>query len=105
MKSIIVEEYQRLKELQVMYDKIISQFPKGSVVKKKRGQKYYCYLSYRVNSKVKSDYIGTIDSENVKDLSEKIAERKKYEILRKRVRKIFKKWRGMYMLRSDDIVH
>jgi len=86
MKSIIDEEYQRLKKLQLMYDEKISQFPKGSVVKKKRGQKYYCYLSYRDKNKVKTDYIGTIDSEKVKEVVKKVEERKKYENLRKRVK-------------------
>jgi hypothetical protein len=83
IKSVVLEENARLHELVELYNKNISQFPKGSLVKKKRGKQFFCYLSYREAGKVKSDYIGSVNSEKVQELEMKIEQRRKYERLRK----------------------
>jgi hypothetical protein len=83
IKSVVLEENARLHELIELYNKNISQFPKGSLVKKKRGKQFYCYLSYREAGKVKSDYIGSVNSEKVQELEKKLGQRRKYERLRK----------------------
>ena len=83
IKSVILEEHARLLEVVAEYDKKISQFPKGSIIRKQRGLKYYCYLSYREQGKVRSDYIGSEDSQDVLELTRKIEQRRRYERLRK----------------------
>lgn len=83
IKSVVLEENARLHTLIELYKRKISQFPKGSIVKKKRGNQFFCYLSYREAGKVKSDYIGRVNSVKVQELESKIEQRRKYERLRK----------------------
>jgi hypothetical protein len=83
IKSVLEEEYVRLKKLKSRYAKDISALPVGSLSIKNRNSKEYAYIAYRKNGKVKTDYIGSADSEEVYILQEKIKNRKKLELLLK----------------------
>ncbi|MBA7528363.1 hypothetical protein ES705_20546 [subsurface metagenome] len=87
LKSVLQEEYERLKALLKKYDDEISALPHGSISIKKRNQKEYVYLAYRKKENVKFEYIGSISSEKSKNVVKKVKLRKGYEIKLKQVRK------------------
>jgi len=87
LKSILKEEYERLKALSGKYHDEISALPRGSISIKKRNQKEYVYLAYRKKGNVKFDYIGSLSSEKSKDVLNKVKLRKKYEIKLRQVGK------------------
>ena len=87
LKSVLQEEYERLKALLQKYNDEISALPHGSISIKKRNQKEYVYLAYRKKGNVKFEYIGSISSEKSKNVVKKVKLRKGYEIKLKQVRK------------------
>ena len=87
LKSVLQEEYERLKALLEKYNDEISALPHGSISIKKRNQKEYVYLAYRKKENVKFEYIGSISSEKSKNVVKKVKLRKGYEIKLKQVRK------------------
>ena len=87
LKSVLQEEYERLKALLEKYNDEISALPHGSISIKKRNQKEYLYLAYRKKGNVKFEYIGSISSEKSKNVVKKVKLRKGYEIKLKQVRK------------------
>ncbi len=87
LKSVLQEEYERLKALLQKYNNEISALPHGSISIKKRNQKEYVYLAYRKKENVKFEYIGSISSEKSKNIVKKVKLRKGYEIKLKQVRK------------------
>ena len=87
LKSVLQEEYERLKALLEKYNDEISALPRGSISIKKRNQKEYVYLAYRKKGNVKFEYIGSISSEKSKNVVKKVKLRKGYEIKLKQVRK------------------
>jgi len=90
LKSVLHEEYERLKALLEKYNDEISALPHGSISIKKRNQKEYVYLAYRKKGNVKFEYIGSISSEKSKNVVKKVKLRKEYEIKLKQVRKDLK---------------
>ena len=87
LKSVLQEEYERLKALLEKYNNEISVLPHGSISIKERNQKEYVYLAYRKRGSVKFDYIGSLSSEKSKNVVKKVKKRKDYEIKLKQVRK------------------
>jgi hypothetical protein len=87
LKSVLQEEYERLKALLEKYNNEISALPHGSISIKKRNQKEYVYLAYRKKENVKFEYIGSISSEKSKNVVKKVKLRKESEIKLKQVRK------------------
>ena len=83
LKDVIQEEYNRLDSLLKLYDEKISECVKGSISVKKRGKHSYFYLAYREEAKVKFFYIGKEGSLSVKEISDKIEKRHRYEKMRK----------------------
>ncbi len=77
--DILEEERERLIKLKEKYEHQLSGLPKGSLSRKRRWNREYVYLVYRDSGKIKFDYIGPVDSEAVKELSEKIDQRKELE--------------------------
>src|SRR6056297_125198 len=77
--DILEEEKNRLISLKEKYEHQISVLPKGSLSRKKRWNREYIYLAYRKDSKVKFVYIGPRDSEEAKELTEKIDKRRELE--------------------------
>lgn len=90
LKSVLQEEYERLKALIEKYNDEISALPRGSISIKRRNQKKYLYLAYRKKENVKFEYIGSISSEKSKNIIKKVKLRKEYEIKLKQVRKDLK---------------
>ena len=77
--DVLKEESNRLSSLVELYDKKISELPKGSISRKYRSGRYYCYLAYRSEKKVKFNYLGKEDSDKVEEISLKIQKRRRYE--------------------------
>lgn len=87
IKEVLKEELVRLKRLKARYDHDIALLPSGSLSIKNRKGSEYAYRAYRSNDKVKTDYIGPADSDEVKKLKVKIEKRKKLESLLKTTNK------------------
>ena len=79
IKGILEEEFVRLEDLCVFYEKKLSEFPRGSIsVKMRRGQSYI-YLAYREDKKVKFEYVGK-DVPDVRNaLDARLRQRKEYQ--------------------------
>ena len=77
--DVLRDERNRLRELRERYSQEISDLPKGSLSRKRRGKSEYCYLAYREAGRVKFDYIGRADSEAVNSVTEKIQRRRALE--------------------------
>ena len=88
--NILDDERRRLLQLKEQYEREISELPKGSLSRKRRGNKDYYYLAYRDSEKVKFDYVGPSDSEDVKNVRQKIEERKVLERNLRRVKENLK---------------
>jgi hypothetical protein len=77
--EILEDERRRLVELKESYERRIAELPRGSLSRKKRWNKDYCYLAYREAGKVKFDYIGPADSEAVEEMVGRVEQRKTIE--------------------------
>ena len=77
--DILEEEINRLISLKAKYERQLSGLPKGSLSRKKRWNREYFYLGYRESGNVKFDYVGPVDSDAAKEISDKIARRKELE--------------------------
>jgi uncharacterized protein YcgL (UPF0745 family) len=90
IKGILEDEYKRLKDLSVFYQKKISEYPQGSISVKERSGKQYIYLAHRDDKKVVFDYIGKDVPEVQKALHEKLKQRKEYEAKLRQVKENLK---------------
>ena len=88
--NIVEEEKERLERLQKYYVVEISKFPKGYLSQKKISGNIYCYRAFRDGDTVRTIYIGSMESEEVKALKKQIAERKKLESLLRRTKENLK---------------
>lgn len=76
INSVIKNEALRNSQMIEQYEKLIEKLPKGSLILRKN--EYY-YLKYRDETgKVCDEYLGK-DSSKVKDIREKLEQRKHYE--------------------------
>jgi hypothetical protein len=75
LEGLIVEEKERLEGLLEYYRNELKKYPKGSVSKKKRNGSFYYYQCYRDGSTVITNYLGKVDSPEVKEMRKKIEER------------------------------
>ncbi|MZP31208.1 hypothetical protein GTO91_15985 [Heliobacterium undosum] len=89
IKGVLIEERERLIEMEKMIKKRIEQLPKGSIRIRKLGKKEYRYFVYREGSKVKNQYLKLSDDE-VEELQMKIAERKRLEQTLKSIQEDFR---------------
>lgn len=87
LKSVLQEEYDRLRALAEKYNNEISLLPRGSISVKKRNQREYLYLAYRQEGKVKFQYIGPMFAEKAESVIKKIELRREYENKSKLVKK------------------
>jgi hypothetical protein len=74
--GVLSEEYERLKEKKQDYEEKLKQLPKGALVKKRINGREYNYLMYRVNDKVKTEYI---KEERLNEIHLQLERRKKIE--------------------------
>jgi len=87
VKDILKDEKKRLIVLKDQIEEQIASLPKGSLSKKKRGNKWYYYLAYRDGKKVVFKYVCKENAPEVISLDKAIRKRKKLE---KRLRDIKK---------------
>ncbi|MDD5673832.1 MAG: hypothetical protein PHC61_06705 [Chitinivibrionales bacterium] len=87
---VLKEEFERLVETEASYTKAIAAMPRGTPRILKRRKKNYLYLERRDGDQVVHDYIGPQDSEKVKDVLDKIAQRRRYEKLLKETKSALK---------------
>jgi hypothetical protein len=82
MRGLVEEELENSIRIKASYEKAIQELPRGSLSKKKiHGREYY-YLFYRESPrKVRSQYLGKLSEEQVKEYEEKIERRRRYEEL------------------------
>ena len=90
LKGIIEEERDRLIHLIDHYKNELLKLPKGSLFVRIINKKKYAYLNFRDKGKPVSKYIGKIDSEKVKELKERLKERKRIEDLLKQAKQNLK---------------
>lgn len=87
IRSILHEEYQRLRALSDKYRTEIGYLPRGSISVKTRRERKYLYLAFRQKEKVRFRYIGSADSENAQEIMRKVGLRKQYEEKLRKVKK------------------
>ena len=75
----------------------IAQLPKGSLFIRTRNDKRYCYLVYREQGKIISQYVGTAEKEN--EIREQIELRKKLETQLKEINKELKRIHKMKLVK------
>ena len=85
LKEMLVEEYERNREMQQVYQAEIEKLPRGSVVVKMNGKQEYCYLQYREKDRVITKYIGRA-SDHEERLRTQVAERREFQRLLRRLR-------------------
>ena len=87
---VMKEEYDRLIEADKAYRNNIAQMPHGSPRTKHIRNRDYLYLARREGAKVVYDYIGPVDSEQVKKVLEQVQRRKRFEGLLKDIHRNLK---------------
>lgn len=70
LKSVLEEELERNIHKQVVFSNELSKYPKGSLVVSSIHGDSYLYRRYREGDKIKSEYIGPIDSDEAKEAYE-----------------------------------
>jgi hypothetical protein len=78
---VLKEEYARLRETEASYSKAIAAMPKGTARIRQARKKKYLYLEYRDGKRVVHKYVGPQNSEKVKAVLDKVAQRRRYEKL------------------------
>lgn len=81
LDSVLKEELVRLKAVAKGYEYKISKLPQGSVQEKVIKEKPYPYHVVSRKGEVHYKYLGKLSPEDLKQLREKIALRKKYKAL------------------------
>ncbi len=76
VNGILKEELERLEKLQAKYLDMFEALPKGSLRKKKIGQKMYFYLVSRKGGQVVTEYLCQGDSPKAKSFEEQDAKRR-----------------------------
>ena len=85
LRAVFFDEYERNKRLLERYKKELDSLPKGSIFKRKIGNKEYYYLNYRDGKKVISKFLGKVDSYNIEELLKNINHRNGIESLLKKI--------------------
>jgi hypothetical protein len=83
LKGILDESKEYYEKEQKELDKEISKLPKGSIKKRKLGNKFYYYLQYREGDKILQDYLGKSEP---KEIINKLKKRKALEKELKKVK-------------------
>lgn len=91
LNSVLEEELKRLRKLEKMYKNKISDYSRGSLIRKKIGNGIYYYLNYRENGKGVFKYIGKLNEKKLQELKNEISERRKFEKLLRNVMKDIRK--------------
>lgn len=65
IKGMLNEELQNSIQIRRDYERALEDIPKGSLVRKVIGGHEYFYLAFRDGSKVRFDYIGKLDKDDI----------------------------------------
>ena len=90
IEDILIEEYNRLKELADKYKSELAILPKGSISEKIIKNNKYYYLAYRKGNKVIFEYIGKKGARKYQEIEESLRKRKILENKLKSVKKDLK---------------
>jgi hypothetical protein len=99
--GILKEELVRLNRLAVKYSREIKRLPQGSLSVKKRYNKNFAYMAFRVNDKVIFKYLGKPDSQKVAAVLEKLKQKQQYQQKLKRVKIDIKDISRMMLAKKD----
>ena len=83
--GVLQDELDRNRRMQARYRLEIDQLPKGSLYLRKINHQQYYYLNYREHEKIVSKYLGKHDEPKIEEVKKRIAERKRYEGLLKKL--------------------
>ncbi|MHB1275910.1 MAG: nucleotidyltransferase domain-containing protein [Candidatus Humimicrobiaceae bacterium] len=100
--DILDKEYSKLLEMKSACERKINEFPKGSIISKKRKGSFYHYLVFRNDSKVVFQYVG-MDKNKILGLQEKISQRKEIQKTLKEIKsdiKILSKYLGNNIIKE-----
>lgn len=86
VKSVFQDELERNQRLVARYEKELENLPKGSIFKRKIGNKEYLYLNYREGEKVISKFLGKAEEFNSEELQLQLDKRKEYKKLLKKLK-------------------
>ena len=86
LESVLKEELARLKEVERGYAREIEKLPAGSLQEKKIKENAYPYHVVSRKGEVRYEYLGRLSPEELRQLKDKIALRKKYKVLLKEAR-------------------
>lgn len=70
--DMLVDEYERLKEVIPLYQEKYALLPKGSLAIKKIGREEYAYRYFKEKGRSKAQYIGSVLSPAYFDMKEKL---------------------------------
>ena len=84
--AVFADELERTERLIARYEKEISEYPKGSIFRRKIGNGEYLYLNYREGKKVVSKFLGKAETFNTSELESQLARRKELFALLKKLR-------------------
>lgn len=87
--SIVRQEKERNLQMQAEYSQKIAELPQGCLSIRKLNNKEYCYLKYRKDGKVITQYAGTAESAD--EVREQIAKRKHFETILKNLKEEYKR--------------
>lgn len=86
IRNALIDDFNRLSKNYLYYFKKMKSYPVGSLVSKKRQNHVVCYIVYRENEKVKSDYVKKKDVGYYKELfSKKSNIKKQMGIMKKQI--------------------
>ena len=86
LESVLREEMVRLKEVAKGYEREIAKLPPGSVHEKRMKEKPYPYHVVSCKGEVRYECLGRLSPEELRELKDKIALRRKYKALLKEAR-------------------
>ena len=103
IEGILKEELIRLRIVEKSYISEINKLPLGSIQEKKIKGKRYPYIVRSKNSKIKYRYIGNLPVSEIQRLKKAIAQRKRYQLLLKDVRKNMKRLERILCARRKTV--
>lgn len=87
IKGTLKEELKNSLQMKKDYERELAKLPKGSLVRKKRKNRYYYYLVLREKGKVKCVYRGKVSEKEIIKYQEAKKMRAKYRKLLSKVKK------------------
>lgn len=84
LRAVLEEELDRSVRMLARYKEELEKLPRGTIVKRPINEQQYYYLSYRVEKKVVTKYIGNASDTDISELQQQLARRKHIkEIIKK----------------------